>query len=230
MSSKYTAVIIEPRQHKALQFVLNNFLENLNDEWNVIIFHGKQNYNYIMNIIETSLKNYEKRIKLINLGIDNLTLNDYNNLLKSSKFYNFIPTETFMIFQTDSMILPKYKHYINYFLNYDYVGAPWNNKLVGNGGLSIRKKSKMLEIINIENKKKTFYLMYKNKNINEDGFFSLNKNVFLLKPSFEEAKLFSMEQVYSEKGSFGIHKAWNYIDNTLLLSHCSDILTLKKLQ
>jgi hypothetical protein len=32
MSSKYTAVIIEPRQHKALQFVLNNFLENLNDE------------------------------------------------------------------------------------------------------------------------------------------------------------------------------------------------------
>ena len=39
-----------------------------------------------------------------------------------------------------------------------------------------------------------------------------------------------MEQVYSEKGSFGIHKAWNYIDNTLLLSYCGDILTLKKLQ
>ena len=36
----------------------------------------------------------------------------------------------------------------------------------------------MLEIINIENKKKTFYLMYKNKNINEDGFFSLNKMFF----------------------------------------------------
>ena len=165
MSSKYTAVIIEPRQHKALQFVLNNFLENLNDEWNVIIFHGKQNYNYIMNIIETSLKNYEKRIKLINLGIDNLTLNDYNNLLKSSKFYNFIPTETFMIFQTDSMILPKYKHYINYFLNYDYVGAPWNNKLVGNGGLSIRKKSKMLKIINYEDKKSRFYLLDKTKTL-----------------------------------------------------------------
>ena len=66
MSSKYTAVIIEPRQHKVLQFVLNNFLENLNDEWNVIIFHGKNNYSYLLNIIETSLKNYEKRIKLIN--------------------------------------------------------------------------------------------------------------------------------------------------------------------
>jgi hypothetical protein len=39
-----------------------------------------------------------------------------------------------------------------------------------------------------------------------------------------------MEQVFSEKGSFGIHKAWNYIDIELLKTHCSDILTLKNLQ
>ena len=38
--NKYTAVIVEPREHKALSFVLNNFLENLSDEWNIIIMHG----------------------------------------------------------------------------------------------------------------------------------------------------------------------------------------------
>jgi hypothetical protein len=233
MISKYTAIIIEPRKHQALSFVLNNFLENLSDEWNIIVFHGNNNHSYLLNIIENQLKNYVNRIKLINLGIQNLTINDYNNLLKSRKIYDFVPTETFMIFQTDTMIIPKYKHYINYFLKYDYVGAPWINKLVGNGGLSIRKKTKMLQIINNPNR---FNLisnaMNKSKNeyVNEDYFFSLNNKVRLSKPRFHEAKLFSMEQVFSEKGSFGIHKAWKYIDIELLKTHCPDILTLKNLQ
>ena len=224
MSSKYTAVIIEPRQHKALHFVLNNFLENLNDEWNVIIFHGKQNYNYIMNIIETILKNYEKRIKLIDLGIENLTLNDYNNLLKSSKFYNFIPTETFMIFQTDSMILPKYKHYINYFLNYDYVGAPWNNKLVGNGGLSLRKKSKMIEII-----KSKGYV-----HLNEDIYFSsdINNNIQYNVPDYTIARMFSVETLFYDR-PFGVHNCWRYLNKEnldVLINKYSDLQELINLQ
>ena len=33
MSFKYTAIIIEPRKHKALCFVLNNMLECLSNEW-----------------------------------------------------------------------------------------------------------------------------------------------------------------------------------------------------
>ena len=31
--SKYTAIIVEPRKHKALELVLTNFLKNLNDYW-----------------------------------------------------------------------------------------------------------------------------------------------------------------------------------------------------
>ena len=45
--SKYTAIIVEPREHKALAFVLENFLENLNDDWNVIILHGTENKKYV---------------------------------------------------------------------------------------------------------------------------------------------------------------------------------------
>ena len=39
----YTAIILEPREHKALEYVLNNFLDNLSDEWNFIVFHGSKN-------------------------------------------------------------------------------------------------------------------------------------------------------------------------------------------
>ena len=37
---KYTAIIIEPREHKALNYVLTNFYNNLSDEWQIIVFHG----------------------------------------------------------------------------------------------------------------------------------------------------------------------------------------------
>lgn len=148
---KYSAVIIEPRSHPALEFVLNNFTTNLNDDWGFIIFYGNLNYNYIINII-TKIPNYNIRIKLINLNIDNLTIKMYNDLLTNINLYENIPTETFLIFQTDTLINPKYKDLIYEFINYDYVGAPWiSNGDVGNGGLSLRKKSKMIEIIKKKN-------------------------------------------------------------------------------
>ena len=140
---KYTAIIIEPRKHKALHFVLDNFLEGLTDDWSIIVFHGTENEIFIKDIIKTFDESYINRIKLINLKVNNLTIKEYNHLLLNTKFYEFIPTETFLIFQTDTLILNKEK--INNFLDYDYVGAPWNHKpfnidvSVGNGGLSLRK-------------------------------------------------------------------------------------------
>ena len=43
----YTAVIIEPREHPALLFVLTNFLKNLSDDWSFIIYHGTNNIDFI---------------------------------------------------------------------------------------------------------------------------------------------------------------------------------------
>ena len=35
---KYTAIITEPRIHPAWKLVLNNFLTNLDERWNFLIF------------------------------------------------------------------------------------------------------------------------------------------------------------------------------------------------
>ena len=56
----YTAIIVEPRKHKALSFVLQNFLKNLpEEEWSFIIFHGNKNLDYINYILENDI--IEKR-------------------------------------------------------------------------------------------------------------------------------------------------------------------------
>ena len=155
----YNAVIIEPRRHRALGFVLHNVLTNLPEEWSVLIFHGSNNKEFILTLMDTILSSFKTRIlPLLNLEIDNLTKKDYNSLLTSANFYKMIPTETFLIFQTDSMILGKNKGLLELFLQYDYVGAPWDLNVVinsdkrycgkimiGNGGFSLRRKSKMME-------------------------------------------------------------------------------------
>jgi len=221
----YTAIIVEPRKHKALEYVLNNFLENLSNEWNIIIFHGNLNIDYINDIINHNLIKYKNRISLINLNVDNLTINQYNELfITNFDFYNKIPTETFLVFQTDTLINKKYKHFINYFLKYDYVGAPWKwDNNVGNGGLSLRKKSKMLEIIKNDNNR------YNNdKFINEDLYFSMSKIVKLYKPSYKLAKRFSMESIFLLK-TFGCHKAYIHINNNILFKRYPDIKILQEL-
>lgn len=148
---KYTAVIIEPRNHKALEFVLNNFMENLSDEWGFIIFHSNTNQTMVENITERLFAKYKNKPKLINLKVDSkdFTIKEYSTLFYHENFYKYIPTETFLIFQTDSMILKENKDKIDNFFEYDYVGAPWPETVrllgemqVGNGGLSLRKKVK----------------------------------------------------------------------------------------
>lgn len=196
---KSTAIIIEPRKHKALSYVLENFLKNLPDNWDIVIMHGTQNEEYVENILNTDLQSYKSRITKKNLYVDNLSISDYNNLLKSPSFYDNIPTETFLIFQTDSVICDENKDLLDGFLKYDYVGAPWKDA-VGNGGLSLRKKSKMLEIISKCPKDEG----------NEDIYFA-NPCIDSNKPSIEEAKKFSVEKLFN-KDSFGVHKPWAYLD------------------
>ena len=211
----YTAVIIEPREHKALGFVLHNFFTNLSEEWGFILFHGN-NKEFIDNLFENELKPFLYRITFIKLNTDNLTSIQYNNICKNKNFYKCIPTDILLKFETDSIILNK--DLINDFLKYDYVGAPWLNGMVGNGGLSLRNKNKMIEICE---KVQDF-------TDHEDNYFSYQTKVTLNKPSFIKAQTFSVETIFNEK-SCGIHAPWKYLNKyelEFLINKYPDISTL----
>jgi hypothetical protein len=211
----YTAVIVEPRNHPALELVLNNFNKNLDNRWTFLIYHGNLNKNYIEHIINKN--NMYERCRLVSLNVDNLLLDDYNNLLYSDFYYENINTEIFLVFQTDTLISYKYKDLIYDFLQYDYVGAPWifNNE-VGNGGLSLRRKTKMIEKLKYGQKYGFTLCYYGNyKTENEDIFFSTNikkNDININKPNFEDSKKFSVETIFSDI-SFGLHKPWLHLNN-----------------
>jgi hypothetical protein len=146
-----------------------------------------------------------------------LTISGYNLLLGSRALYELIPTETFLVFQTDTMIFAKHVGLLDEFYQYDYVGAPWGDGNVGNGGFSLRKKSVSLKIL------ATY--MY-NININEDGFFA---NHTLNRPSGEHAKRFSIETVFSEV-AFACHKPWGHMSPELVFGTYPAARELSELQ
>lgn len=200
----------------ALRLVLENALETLPPSTNVILFHGNRNEDFSREI-QASLAS--PRLHLVKLDVDNLDQLTYSELLATkSRVYDYIHTPYFLVFQTDSMILKKNKDLLQLFLSstndedaYDYVGAPWlitnyeptkRRNFIGNGGLSLRRTAKMLEII----EKQDWHIL-KDKPIEwlEDLFFTADPTI--KKPPYEVAKLFAVDEVFSEF-SFGCHRPW----------------------
>ncbi len=198
------AVIVEPRKDPILLKVIDNYLQLLPENTKIQIFHGTNNEKFIWNKFHNQIKS--NKIIMTNLYKKNLTINDYNLLLTSKNFYNMINGENILIFQMDTCLCSNSKYKLEDFLNYDYVGAPWIDKRfvnkIGNGGLSFRKKSKILKHID------TYY--YDPKKEPEDKYFS-NSNILKF-PSIEKASYFSTEHLFNPY-SIGLHKPYELLNN-----------------
>jgi Protein of unknown function (DUF5672) len=59
------------------------------------------------------------------------------------------PAEWLLVFQTDSILCANSKQSLNNWLDYDWVGAPWNpaGRFGGNGGLSLRRVSAIIDVL-----------------------------------------------------------------------------------
>jgi hypothetical protein len=102
--------------------------------------------------------------------------------------------EKILMFQMDSLLL---RYGIDGFLKYDYIGAPWTKpkegSFIGNGGLSIRTKQKMIDIVKNNN---TYLPEW------EDIYFvkHLKDNL----PTIDVAMRFSVEDIFYPK-PIGLH-------------------------
>ena len=213
------AFLIEFRILPNLEFLIRNAIIRL-PNWNHTVVCGNNNYDFLKNICDLICKDSEKKINLIKLDIDNLTPSEYSRLLTTIEFWNNFKGEKLLLYQEDTMI---FHSEIEQFLKYDWVGAPWpenqddNSLGVGNGGLSLRSKSKMIECINIikpENLKISdstkSYMENTNSNfIPEDVYFTkamIDYNIGIVAER-NVAMKFSQETQKSEN-PFGGHNFW----------------------
>ena len=144
----FNSIIIENRIVINFEQILKNHIYFLNKnnkdvKWGLQIFHSEGNENFIRNIVDGW-----ENVVLTKLDIEDLDKKSHTELFKSLDFWESVEGETILNFQIDSLLL---REIPENFLQYNFIGAPWSKpkegKFIGNGGLSIRKKSKTIEYL-----------------------------------------------------------------------------------
>lgn len=114
------------------------------------------------------------------------------------------PAEHLLVFQPDSIFCANAPTTLNDFLEWDWIGAPWSKIATygGNGGLSLRKVSKILEVLGKERRRAGDSQL-------EDLWLSnrLNGLKGARMPNATVSKTFSVESVWDES-PLGYHVGW----------------------
>ena len=208
-------VIVEPRKHKLLKYVCENFDKNMSKSWDMYVFHGKSHRSHA----EEAVANIKgRKVILLPLDKDNFTADDYNFTLKQLDFWNKVKAENILVFQTDAVLCPASKYKIKDFMHFDYIGCGSFNRAIGKekpawgkykdtdenisfygiGGLSFRKNSFQKQCIR----------NYPNINPDypEDVFYSECVETSIHKPrsAMDLANFCTQDEFVSK--SFGAHK------------------------
>ena len=209
------AVIVETREHDAFPFVINNVMSILPEDYSLQVFHGTSNYDYVYDSVENDMTLLWKEVEFTNLGIDSISADDSSlEIMLTEDFWNKVIGETVLYFECDTMLCPNSEHKVEDFEHFDFIGGYWGNQLdmldndyskVMNGGLSIRKKSFMLDII----KNELQPYLERGGNPCEDYFVT---DRIRTKPKVRDVLNFSIDNGYmyplNDKAPFGLHKPW----------------------
>lgn len=130
LKNSNAAVIVETRYIPDLKITIEKHIKKLGCGWELYVFHHL-NAPLLEGLNATKINLHK-----------NLDRNSYSSLLSSESFWTQIPHEKILIFQHDSMLL---RHGIEEFMQWDWIGAPSGGHY--NGGLSLRSRSKTLEVI-----------------------------------------------------------------------------------
>ena len=215
-TSNFECVLIEYRCFPHLEFIIRNNILKLGSKWCFTIICGNLNYDYLVQICNS----ISSKIQIIRTNYNNLLPSEYSRFLSSLEFWILLKGKQILICQEDAII---FKNNIEDFLYFDYIGAPWmktkndNISCVGNGGLSLRTKDIMIQIIKkqsiFETKFNSCTLEYI-KNTNsfippEDVYFTKNMEDFNIGKlaDWNSANKFSSESVFN-KNSFAGHNFW----------------------
>jgi len=147
----------------------------------------------------------------------------YSLLLTSEAFWQAFTTDYVLIFQRDSRFCARSRRKLTDFVGrFDYIGAPWAPVFaksagfcVGNGGLSLRKRSAMLQCIRAGIKERHPEDVAFVKCLLQDTRYRL--------PTCVEAANFAVESYHAGVTPVGVHAARGYQKDTFLGTQCPEI-------
>lgn len=206
-------IIIERRCHPNLEFILHNACYFARG-YSIHIFCSKANLSFIEAICGSQIKNIHIHTIFFNIGTSEDGWMEYNKLLKTKRFWEFLKEEYLLLLEIDTYLL---QHIPESIYEYDYVASAWEWLISepGGGGLSYRKRSVMIKICELDNTLLDICTM-------QDSFSSTGVKILEAKYSHN----FFTESTFIE-GAIGLHQWWTFYNVGMTKDIIKHHLTLK---
>jgi len=185
-------VIVDNIQHDLAKFSIDQTIKHL-DPYEIIVFSDRNFYP------GSKFVNIKKHIRIF----------DYSEIILKH-LWLYLESEYALIIQWDGMAVNRMS-WSNEYLNYDYIGAPWDGNdqyRVGNGGFSLRSK-KLIDAL-----RDTEIQLGKQSGELEDAAICreyrplLEQKYSITYAPYDIAKNFSFELNFTGN-TFGFHGIWN---------------------
>jgi hypothetical protein len=195
LTSEKTICIVERRAHPNFDFIVKN-VAYFCKGWSFTIVCSDANYDFVKDL----MKEKEATILPYFTGLETPEEGkiEYNALLQTETFWNFMQAEWVLMVEMDSYLL---RPLPNEMFEYDYVASHWAwDKSSMGGGLSLRKRATMLELC------KRGYP----KSVVQDGWVNDGcKHYGYKMPTYEKYKNWFVESCYSHT-PIGVHQFWTF--------------------
>lgn len=153
------AFLVESRPLPHLAPLLLHFIYSLPHDWSVRFMGSEASIAAVKK--SAAIREHIVAGKLDQVRIPStMTVNGQeaiSRFLTTLRLYDTIlrPAEHLLVFQTDSMICSNSRHNVDDYLEYDWIGAPWNPEGAGggNGGLSLRRVSSLIDVLRDEQRR-----------------------------------------------------------------------------
>jgi len=214
-----TALILEPRDLKRLPLIINHFHFILGESWKIVFYCGNS-------MRDKWLSKVNKEVEIRELPTNNLLPREYSDLLKSESLWNSLYGDFVLVFQADTWIMNEPPYTIDYFLqmNKAYIGGNMAYRWFEidfrtpfptyNGGLSLRKRSDMLTIIQAYPPLTTHNNPYSPDKSTHPPFTAMAEDVYFVKGAYllnlplgddsEECFHFAIHTIFYPQ-AFGVH-------------------------
>ena len=209
-----TALIVEPRFLEKLPAIIENFQTVLGQTWKIVFYCGKGLASKWKSLVRDN-------VELRELEVNNFIDDEYSDFFKSRSLWESLYGDWVLTFQADTWLISSGGYTIDYFLkkNKSYIGGNmsyyWpemslymNQPAIRNfnGGLSLRRREDMIQIINELPPQKTIKYTGRVENDPEDVYYSIG--CYLLGLTIgddEDCSHFAVSSILYDQ-CFGIHK------------------------
>ncbi|CAF0801839.1 unnamed protein product [Adineta steineri] len=198
----YIALIVDDRATQLLVNAVINVLQHIPIDWKVQIMTPYQHWLfYNKSSLSSLIQTNRVFLTPLEQTQNGLSSDEFiNSILTSVSFWHQVQGDKVLFFQIDSVLCSNSLYNLTDFLQYDFIGAPWYIGGCCNGGLSIRNRQKILQML------ESGHIHYRLHELNEDGWFTKNLPYFngYVAP-ISIAKRFAVETIYHSR-PFAVHK------------------------